>query len=281
MKFILSYSQNAEDVVLRRIFKYKQKGFYIDVGAGYPIINSVTKHFYENGWRGINIEPQKDIFKVLEKARPEDVNLNVAIDTESGKKKMAAYPDRWGLATLDRSVMQHHKELGLREIDIDVDTTTIDSILDKYNIDSVDFFKVDVEGFEDQVIQTIDFSKIQPSVIVVEATYPAESKLAIGSWHKVLLKNGYDYVLFDGINNFYVTNDIAKTIDGLLPPANHRDRFIPLEQWRYLSKENRQRWMSDRELEGHDISDIERYESQQKVISAEYEHMLSRSSCET
>ena len=55
---IVSYSQNFEDVMLWRALKDVENGFYIDVGANHPAIDSVTKLFYENGWSGINIEPE-------------------------------------------------------------------------------------------------------------------------------------------------------------------------------------------------------------------------------
>src|SRR5215470_12416094 len=55
MSFI-SYAQNYEDVMLWRALKHIDQGFYIDVGANDPDIDSVTKAFYERGWRGINVE---------------------------------------------------------------------------------------------------------------------------------------------------------------------------------------------------------------------------------
>lgn len=56
MSFI-SYAQNYEDVMLWRALKHIANGFYIDVGAAWPDKHSVTKAFYDRGWRGINIEP--------------------------------------------------------------------------------------------------------------------------------------------------------------------------------------------------------------------------------
>ncbi len=56
MTFI-SYAQNFEDVMLWRALKHVERGFYIDVGAFSPDLDSVTRAFSERGWRGINIEP--------------------------------------------------------------------------------------------------------------------------------------------------------------------------------------------------------------------------------
>jgi hypothetical protein len=45
MSFI-SYAQNFEDVMLWRALQHVERGFYIDVGANDPTIDSVTKAFY-------------------------------------------------------------------------------------------------------------------------------------------------------------------------------------------------------------------------------------------
>ncbi|WET42222.1 hypothetical protein [Citrobacter enshiensis] len=69
MTFI-SYAQNLEDVVLWKALKNIENGFYIDVGANDPLIDSVTNSFYNNGWHGINIEPINTHFKKLVLERP-------------------------------------------------------------------------------------------------------------------------------------------------------------------------------------------------------------------
>src|SRR5688572_4513997 len=52
---ITSFAQNGEDVRLWRIFANQGPGFYVDVGAGDPTADSVTRLFYDSGWTGINI----------------------------------------------------------------------------------------------------------------------------------------------------------------------------------------------------------------------------------
>ena len=81
---MISYAQNSEDVVLMRAFADETNGFYIDVGAWDPVADSVTKVFYDGGWRGINIEPQPARCKLFEKERQRDTNLNVAISDAEG-----------------------------------------------------------------------------------------------------------------------------------------------------------------------------------------------------
>ena len=50
------FSQEGEDVILRRIFEDQKNGFYIDIGAHHPKRFSNTYYFYDRGWEGINID---------------------------------------------------------------------------------------------------------------------------------------------------------------------------------------------------------------------------------
>ena len=63
---MISYAQNFEDVVLNRVFHNIANGRYIDVGGYDPVVDSVTKHFYDKGWSGVNIEPVVRFHEKLE-----------------------------------------------------------------------------------------------------------------------------------------------------------------------------------------------------------------------
>jgi peptide methionine sulfoxide reductase MsrB len=69
---LVSYAQNCEDVMLHRALRPVQQGFYVDVGANDPVCHSITKAFYECGWRGINIEPVQSWFGKIEADRSRD-----------------------------------------------------------------------------------------------------------------------------------------------------------------------------------------------------------------
>ena len=73
MTFV-SYAQNFEDVMLWRALKHVEFGFYVDVGANDPEVDSVTKLFYDNGWRGVNVEPVTQWYEKLHRERSRDVN---------------------------------------------------------------------------------------------------------------------------------------------------------------------------------------------------------------
>src|SRR5687767_2416808 len=99
MTFI-SYAQNCEDVMLYRALREVEHGFYVDVGANSPEVDSVTRAFYERGWRGINIEPMTVCHEQLAAARPRDINLPIALGETSGAICFHDIPGT-GLSTID------------------------------------------------------------------------------------------------------------------------------------------------------------------------------------
>jgi FkbM family methyltransferase len=93
--------------LLWRALKTIQKGFYVDVGANDPDIDSVTKAFYELGWNGINIEPVEQWFDKIVEKRSRDINLQLAVGDKKGKITIYEIPDT-GLSTGDRETAVRH-----------------------------------------------------------------------------------------------------------------------------------------------------------------------------
>ena len=79
-----SYAQNLEDVILWRALKHISPGFYVDIGAGDPFVDSVSFAFYERAWRGIHVEPLPYCAAKLRQARPDDEVIEAAIAKEPG-----------------------------------------------------------------------------------------------------------------------------------------------------------------------------------------------------
>jgi FkbM family methyltransferase len=214
MDAMISYSQNGEDVILRRIFGDKKTGFYVDIGAFHPETLSVTKHFYDQGWHGINVEPIKRNYELFMKDRPRDLNLNVAIDIKTGSRQFYEISDNSELSTLSVEAATALSREGQKILSYQVETITGDDLFSKYVHDPVDFMKVDVEGGEHGVISSIDFLRYRPKVLLVEATIPnskfpgwrnIRSLLNCEMWEPILFRCGYVFAYFDGLNRFYVS----------------------------------------------------------------------------
>lgn len=226
---IISYAQNFEDVMLWRVLKDIENGFYIDVGANDPVIDSVTKLFYENGWRGINIEPLNSHYQDLVKDRPEDVNLRVAVGNTNGEIELWETDVR-GWATASEEVIKKHQEEGHTGSKQTVPMLTLTDICEQYARKDIHFLKVDVEGLEKSVLEGMDFFKYRPWVVVVEATIPNSTVEAYTEWESILTESNFLNVYNDGLNQFYIPNERINLKPAFRYPPNVFDDYIKYTQ---------------------------------------------------
>jgi FkbM family methyltransferase len=233
---MVSYAQNAEDVVLRRAFR-GDHGYYVDVGACHPVQGSLTKHFYDKGWSGINIEPQPHLCQLLAAERPRDVNLELAVGTHIGDVQLTTYPGDEGLGTINSDVAREHERDGRSSTTMPVEIVRLESVLERYVEQSIDFLKIDVEGSERDVLESFDLARWRPRVLVIEATFPDTPHPTYAAWEHHLSRAGYARTLFDGLNCFYVQSDDEQLIELLSVPANVFDQFVPYRFWRLLDAE--------------------------------------------
>src|SRR5215471_408176 len=95
----LSYTQNMEDYHLWLAFAGRRTGFYIDIGAGHPIADNVSFWFYERGWQGIVVEPQRDLVDLYAQLRPRDIRVCGLLGRESGEADFHMFDRLHGLST--------------------------------------------------------------------------------------------------------------------------------------------------------------------------------------
>jgi len=221
---IVSYAQNAEDVRLWRVFGSKPVGFYVDVGAGDPVRDSVTKLFYDAGWSGLNIEPGP-LYAQLVDARPRDVTLELAVGTREGEAEFWISSPDSGFSGFERLPDELVPE-GFSFTRTRIRCARLDALIDEHAKGRVvDFLKIDVEGAERDVLSSFDPETIRPTVILVEAIAPLENHPNHEDWESLLVDHGYVFAAFDGINRFYVPSEHAELIDTLAYPISVLDHY--------------------------------------------------------
>lgn len=217
--------------MLWRALKHVENGFYVDVGAWSPDVDSVTKAFYESGWRGINIEPNPEFNQALRDRRPRDTNLQIALGDVEGDLAMNFLANP-GLSTLDDSIAERHHAAGLavsREV---VKVATLSAIWAEHVPDGqeVHFLKVDVEGYEKPVLQGNDWMNFRPWVVVVEATLPMTQEESHESWEPILLAADYRFAYADGLNRYYIALEHIDLLPRFKYPPNVFDAYKPHAQ---------------------------------------------------
>jgi len=239
---MVSFAQNHEDVLLERCFRDQKEGFYVDVGAWDPTEDSVTRHFYDRGWSGLNVEPVAEYFERLQAQRPRDINVQCVVGDEIGTRRFTVIKGS-GLSTsreLDVSFLEELDRGGYTQEIVDVPETTLAALCKAHVPEGVeiDFLKVDVEGFEVQVLHSGDWNVFRPRVLVVESMQPVAFDIAKGSpvvedssqaWEPYLLTNGYLFASTDGINRFYVRSEEKDLLKFFATPVNVLDYYVPFD----------------------------------------------------
>lgn len=221
---ITSYAQNFEDVMLWRALGFVENGFYIDVGAQHPTIDSVSNAFYEHGWRGVHIEPTVAYATLLRRERRDETILQAALAAKAGVLTLYEIPET-GLSTADTAIAERHRSQGFTVEQIDVPCLTLSDLFDQIGQRDIHWMKIDVEGFERQVLEGWTNHPARPWIVLLESTLPLTTDEAHGSWEPLMLQRGYEPVYFDGLNRYYVSAAHPELRQAFRAPPNVFDSF--------------------------------------------------------
>ncbi len=219
----VSYAQHGEDIVLLRAFAGQQTGRYVDVGAFDPTVDSVTRLFYERGWRGVNIDPSAEAIARFAAERPDDVNLAVAAGAEDGTLTFFV-TDVPGWSTTDPGAGAVLGRQGHVTEEVTVPVRRLSSLLDELEPGPIDFLKIDAEGAEPAVVAGLDLERHRPRVVVLEAVAPGAAPDHDRQALDRLRQAGYELAGFDGLNH-YLTCE-PELAASLAAPANPTDVYV-------------------------------------------------------
>jgi len=210
-----SFSQEGEDLILSsiceelEIVKYQEKGYYIDIGAHHPMRFSNTYHFYLKGWNGINIDAMPgsmNLFKIL---RERDINLEIPISETETEMDFYSFKEP-AYNTLDSKIAkQRIAENETLEKVYKLRTRTLESVLDEYLKEDTEiaFMTIDVEGFDMQVMNSNNWVRYRPKIIVVEDENFNFIDTTNSKIYKFLDQKGYVLIAKTRRNLFFLMND--------------------------------------------------------------------------
>ena len=208
-----TYSMYGEDLFINNYFKNKKNGIYLDVGAYHPLDGNNTYLLYKKkNWHGINIDVNPLSVELFQKARKFDLNINTAVSNKKGFVTLYFRKKINMLNTLSKKIARIHFRNGFKEKNIK--SNTLNNILDqtRYRNKKIDFFNLDVEGHELDILESLNFKKYQPILICVEIHNHEEmynnntDYMKRNPVNNLLLKNGYSIVWNHGFSYVYALN---------------------------------------------------------------------------
>ena len=212
-------SQQGEDIYILTHFinKPNPNGVFVELGACDGIIYSNT-YFFEKilNFKGILIEPNKDLFKLLQenkkKHRSNTVCIQKAISTEKDDVLFLSSTNdgHKPCGGIKKYMSNDHLNMWFsKNIETyTVETDTLSSICLQNNITYIDLFSLDVEGGELEVLHTIDFTKVEIYVICIELSNKKgehEQKC-----REFLLQKGFTFKQRMTINEFWVNEQYSR-----------------------------------------------------------------------
>ena len=191
------------------------KGRYIDVGANRPTDVSVSRAFYDRGWRGIVIEPAPGSAESLRQQRPDDIVIEAVVTADGGHSTPpyerhdpgrstpddgrsappTAMPGRRGApwrCPRGRSTTSWPRPDGRGPRFIFSASTSKSGA------------EAGAGGSAADILRGLDLQRWRPWVLVIGSGPPNGDGSTQPDWEKSVGAAGYAFRLFDGLSRFYV-----------------------------------------------------------------------------
>ncbi len=204
-----SYSQEGEDIVLKRFFDKQESGFYVDVGAHHPIRFSNTYLFYKKGWHGINIDAMPGSMRAFKRWRKRDINLETPVALTNGELTCYSFNEP-ALNTFSKELagqMESLPDYHLIKTEKLV-TMPLSTILDTHlpSGQNIDFMSIDVEGLDLDVLKSNNWNKYRPRFLLVEQLEFSINNLSKDETYNFVTGLNYDLVARTYNTSFFIDN---------------------------------------------------------------------------
>ena len=186
------------------------KPSYIDIGANSPYHLSNTAMLYEQGSRGVNIEPNPELFKNIASARKEDTNLMIGIGTSEGILPFYEMNANT-LSTFSedeaKTICEKHGFKIVKVIPVQV--RTLKSVVDEYCGGVFpDFMSLDTEGLDELILSTLKDCTSRPKIICTETWEYGLQANHVPEICAILEPLGYMLFLDNHLNSIFVLKDL-------------------------------------------------------------------------
>ncbi len=200
-----SYSQYGEDLIIDSFFKHHapiKSGNYLDIGCYHPVGISNTYLLHRRGWQGLVVDIDDYKLELFKRRRGRNIEvLKGAISSEDSLSKVPIYKFNQPFSpydTLSEDIAKmRSKATNIEYTTEEVNQISINSLLNKKHFDLIN---IDVEGLDELIVNSIDFTKFQPTMIVYESFDPLSSSKT----KELLNDNGYIPLFISGGSIGYV-----------------------------------------------------------------------------
>jgi FkbM family methyltransferase len=211
-----TYSQAGEDRLLSFLFNSfgKSRIRYLDIGTNHPLMGNNTYLFYRAGGHGVCVEPNPGLCAMIRKSRPRDVCLNVGLGTDAERLADFFVMSSHVLSTFSKQEAEDLDTEGkykIKEV-LKIPVKNINSIVNENFEGPIDLVSIDVEGWNEQIVESIDFDLWRPFCFCVETITFSETHTGkkLDAITEKFSANGYSVYADTHINTIFLNNGIVK-----------------------------------------------------------------------
>ncbi|MGZ0017453.1 FkbM family methyltransferase [Yeosuana sp. AK3] len=168
-RYNISFSKSGDDIQLMKLINNNTPGTYVDIGCWHPIKASNTYFFHLRKWKGLCIDPNPELKSLYEKYRTSDNFINVGVGNPNSILQYYMFEES-SMNTFSKEFVDKHQLHSQIKKTKNIPVYSLKEILDE-NLnknDRLDFFDIDVEGYDLEVLKTNDWNIYRPKVITVE-----------------------------------------------------------------------------------------------------------------
>ena len=216
-------NEPAVEKQLVQAFFGKRKGFYVDVGANDPVLDSQSQHLEALGWTGLLIEPDPDCCELLRKTRAGTV-VEMACSSPQNAGKQLLLNRAGPHSTLEE------RPIALGAVVRSTVSVQCDTILRGHAAPKqFDLLSIDIEGHELVALSGFSFSVWRPQLVLIEDHVTHLQK------HQLMQRSGYQLLMRTGLNSWYVPEELSYTRSLTARFEYVRKYYIglPLRKFRY------------------------------------------------
>lgn len=208
---------SGEQQLVRQFFN-KKNGFFVDVGANHPTLESQTWHLEQLGWNGLLIEPLDEYCEMLRKERRART-IQVACSNPKNHGQQLRMTVAAGHSTLNANPIAlgtHSKQFET------VECRTLDSVLQDNDVQTIDMMSIDIEGHEMEMFAGFSLMRWKPRLVLLEDHVTTHEK------HRHMVSSGYQLIFRTGLNSWYVPVEEGFSLSGIANFQKFRKYWLGL-----------------------------------------------------
>jgi FkbM family methyltransferase len=157
----VSYAQNFEDVMLWRALRDVEHGFYVDLGAQDPLVDSVSPRVPRTRMARVHVEPSSFYAEALRQHRPGDIVIQAAVGDGAPLVTFFEIPNS-GISTVDPAIAEGHRQRGFVVRELQIPSIPLSAVFDACPSEVIHWLKIDIEGSERSALASWGSSTRRP-----------------------------------------------------------------------------------------------------------------------